>query len=63
MAAAIVPLALSLLKSKRQSYHTGGKVKKTGPALLKRGERVLTEKQDRKYKRITSRVSRRGSSR
>ena len=33
------------------SYHKGGRVKRTGPARLKRGERVLTKKQARKYDR------------
>lgn len=30
------------------SYHKGGIVKKTGPALLKKGERVLTKAQQKK---------------
>lgn len=30
------------------SYHKGGKVKKTGPAMLKKGERVLTKAQQKK---------------
>jgi len=28
-------------------YHKGGKVKKTGPAMVKKGERVLTAKQQK----------------
>jgi hypothetical protein len=32
-----------------KSYHRGGKVRKSGPARLKKGERVLTKKQARKY--------------
>lgn len=31
-----------------QSYHKGGKVKKTGLARLKKGERVLTKGQQKK---------------
>jgi hypothetical protein len=31
-----------------KSYHRGGKVRKTGPANLKKGEVVLTKKQARK---------------
>ena len=31
-----------------KSYHRGGKVRKTGPARLKKGEQVLTKKQARK---------------
>ena len=32
-------------------YHKGGVVRKTGPALLKKGERVLTKAQQRKRNR------------
>lgn len=31
------------------SFKRGGKVKRTGPAKLEKGERVLTKKQSRKY--------------
>jgi hypothetical protein len=31
-----------------KSYHRGGKVRKTGPARLKKGEVVLTKKQAKK---------------
>lgn len=30
------------------SYHKGGTVRKTGPAMLKRGERVLTKSQQKR---------------
>ena len=30
-------------------YHKGGKVRKSGIARLKKGERVLTKKQSKKY--------------
>lgn len=33
----------------KDSYHKGGRVKRTGPARLKKGERVLTKRQARKY--------------
>lgn len=32
------------------SYHSGGRVKKTGPARLKKGEQVLTKTQFKKLK-------------
>lgn len=34
----------------RKSYKRGGKVKKTGKALVHKGERVLTKKQAQKFK-------------
>jgi hypothetical protein len=34
------------------SYHKGGKVKDTGPAMLKKGERVLTKKQNKRYSKM-----------
>lgn len=34
--------------SELTSYHKGGMVKKTGPAMLKRGERVLTKAQQKR---------------
>jgi hypothetical protein len=33
------------------SYHSGGKVRKTGPARLKKGERVLTKGQYSKLRK------------
>ena len=36
--------------SEMASFKKGGKVKKTGPAYLHKGERVLNTKQARKYK-------------
>jgi hypothetical protein len=35
-------------------YHSGGKVRKTGLARLKKGELVLTRKQARKYRKSRS---------
>ena len=35
----------------RESYHRGGKVKRTGPANLEKGEVVLTAAQARQVKR------------
>lgn len=35
------------------SYDHGGKVRRTGKARLKKGERVLTAKQDREYRKIS----------
>jgi hypothetical protein len=35
-------------------YKKGGKVKKTGPAYIHKGERVLTAKQDKKYSKKKS---------
>jgi hypothetical protein len=35
----------------RASYKRGGKVKKTGPAKLHKGERVLTKRQAAKYRK------------
>ena len=34
------------------TFKRGGKVKKTGRAKVHKGERVLTKKQDRKYRRV-----------
>lgn len=34
-----------------ESYHSGGKVRKTGPARLKKGETVLTKGQMKEMKR------------
>ncbi len=36
--------------AKLTAYHKGGRVKKTGPAVLKKGEEVLTAKQYHKLK-------------
>jgi hypothetical protein len=38
-----------------QSYAKGGQVKRTGLALVHKGERVLTRKQERKYNRVSGR--------
>ena len=45
------PKTTGLYKDALDSYHKGGIVKKTGPAMLKKGERVLTKKQQRKRDR------------
>ena len=37
------------------SYKHGGKVKRTGPAKLHKGERVLTKKQAKKYAKKSGR--------
>ena len=39
------------------SYHHGGKVRRTGKAKVRKGERILTAKQDRKYRKISKRKS------
>jgi hypothetical protein len=36
---------------KLKAYKKGGKVKKTGPAKVHKGERVLTKKQNAKYEK------------
>ena len=40
----------------RKGYKRGGKVKKTGPAKLHKGERVLTKKQNVKFERMRKKV-------
>ena len=37
------------------SYHKGGRVKKTGPAVLKRGERVIPASKRKKAERLMKR--------
>lgn len=37
-----------LIAAALPNYHKGGMVRKTGPAVLKKGERVLTKAQQRK---------------
>jgi hypothetical protein len=38
-------------KGELDSYHSGGKVRKTGPARLKKGETVITKTQMKEIKR------------
>jgi len=35
----------------QDSYHKGGRVRRTGPARLKKGEQVLTKKQAKRYRK------------
>jgi hypothetical protein len=46
--AADAPQKYADLYKKLRSYHRGGKVKETGPANLKKGERVLTKEQQKR---------------
>jgi len=41
----------SKLAGSLKSFHRGGTVRKTGPARLKRGERVLTKRQAKTYRK------------
>lgn len=40
-----------LLSRNLPSFHKGGMVKKTGPANLKKGERVMTKKQQKSIRK------------
>lgn len=42
-------------KSNLKEFKSGGKVKKTGPAKLHKGERVLTKKEAKRYKKRSRR--------
>ena len=43
-------------KMKMKGYKKGGKVKKTGPAKLHKGERVLTTKQAKKFEKVKKQI-------
>lgn len=45
----------TLTPSEPMAYKRGGKVKKTGVALVHRGEEVLTKKEAKKYHKKTTR--------
>jgi len=44
-------------KAKPESYHKGGKVKKSGKAKVKKGEEILTAKESKEYRKTKRKIA------